>query len=989
MASKKRRNSANRRPGQNPARPGASRSSNGRTVPSGSSKRTNVSRSSLSGKNLSSQKNPSSRVIYSGKSVAPKEPVPSEKKNPVLRSASVYKPYTPWFERNRTPQEEAEQAAKRRKIRLFKRREKKVEKDPSQKPELKKIENYNYQEEEEKNRFVPEVQEETKSVGFRIGGRIVLTMVFLALSAFMAYLIKVQFGIQVNRYEEYSHKASQMHWQRLKDTPSRGDILDRNGNILASTTYEYTIGMTPSDVIKSQETKKEPQSNEMIADAFSEIIGVDREEMLTWLSQVDKPYIQVKKKVTYEQKNALQAYISEHGLGGIKIDSVPKRYYNYGNLGAQVIGFADQNNNSLVGQYGIEAYYDRYLTGTEGYTYAEVDNYNQSALPYSIPTSIQAQDGYNVQLTLDMNIQRIAENACRDAYNEYKPKEGVTCIVMDPYTGEILAMVSMPDFDLNTPREKPYGMSDEEWAKLKDEVVEIGENKIDGQSNYLMSSAWRNRCISDTYEPGSTMKAVTTAIALEEGLTYEDEYFEDLPIAITEVDTIRCWREKTEEGNHGVETLREAFERSCNPIFVKLAQRIGIDKYYDYIRNCGFYDRTGVDLPAEGKGIFHEKPTEVDMATLSFGESSTVTPLQLVTVYSALVNGGSLMRPHVASRVVDSQGNIIREYEPEKIRTLFSEKTSARVRSLLEDVVKAGTGAAGYVPGYYVAGKTSTSTIEVGDDAGKHVISFGCYAPSYDPKIVVLVVINKPEDNDIGSSAPAKVSARIVEETLEYMGVKRKLSDDEYERMLLEFHVPDVVGMTYGEAKKVLTGEGYVVKDGSGWMDDDTIVERMYYGEDETVLKNSTVVLFGEEIAREDMPTTKIPSFDGMNIIECIRTSKEYGINFKIEGNIKGVVVSQNPPASMGMEEQQPDDKVPPDESDETLEEDGTTGEEGTSETRPPDENGESDIGDDNENSEDNENGEGEGEGDEETSETTPPPPTDLPYGSVIVLKME
>ena len=247
----------------------------------------------------------------------------------------------------------------------------------------------------EERKDIEKVTDETQTARFRIGGRIVLVLVFLSLTVFMGYLIKVQYGIQHTRYDEYSYKASQMHWQRIKDVPNRGDILDRNGNILASTTYEYTVGITPSDVLKSQETRKNALTVEEIADSFTQIIGVDKQKMIEWLGKTDAPYIQVMKKVTYDQKNELQDFLSEHQIGGVKIDSVPKRYYNYGSLGAQVIGFADQNDNSLIGQYGVEAYYNYYLTGTEGYTYAEVDNYNQSALPYSAPTSIAAQDGYN------------------------------------------------------------------------------------------------------------------------------------------------------------------------------------------------------------------------------------------------------------------------------------------------------------------------------------------------------------------------------------------------------------------------------------------------------------------------------------------------------------------------------------------------------------------------------------------------------------------
>jgi len=855
---------------------------------------------------------------------------------------------------------------------------------------------------EEDTSKTPEAAPEKKEVrfeeqrGFRIGGRVVLCLVFVMLSAFMGYLIKKQYDIQVLNYEDYSKQASNMHWKRIEDVPTRGDILDCNGNLLASTTYEYTIGMTPSDVLKSQKTRKNGLTKEDIASAFAEYVGADHDKMLEWLDDEEAPYIQIIKKVNLEQMKALSAYISENSIGGVKIDTVPKRYYTYDNLAAQVIGFADQSDNSLIGQVGIEAYYNSDLTGTKGYTYAEVDNYNRSVLPYSAPTTIEAVDGYNVQLTLDMNIQRIAEEACRDAYDQYNPKEGVTCIVMNPYTGEIKAMVSMPDFNLNTARSMPYGISQEKWDAMS------SEDRV----QHLMSNAWRNRCISDTYEPGSTMKALTTAIALEEGKTYEDEYFSDAPIKITTVDTISCWREKTEEGNHGEETLREAFERSCNPIFVQLAGRIGIERYYDYIRNCGFYDTTGVDLPAEGKGIFHAKPTDVDLATLSFGESSTVTPLQLITAYCSLVNGGSLMRPHIASRLVDKDGNIIREYSAEKIRTLFSEGTAKRVRSLLEDVVNVGTGSAGYVPGYYVAGKTSTSTIETGEEAGMHVISFCCHAPSYDPQISVLLIINKPDESegDVGSSVAAKVASRIVEGTLEYMGIQRKLSAKEYENMMLQFHVPDVTGKTFAEAKKILMEEGFDAVDGLGTMTGSSIVGTMYYGGVESVSKNSQIILYEGEVSESEMNTTVIPNFEGMNIVEAQRMAKQYGLNLVFEGNPSGSVVAQTPQTTIGMPDVTPTPTPGPGEEDgtesgtgetnETEEGDPseeTTAEPGESTSYDPGEEGYSgETTASGEDGETNQTEPGEGSGESEgTTETTVPPRKRVPYGTVIYLTLE
>ncbi len=808
---------------------------------------------------------------------------------------------------------------------------------------------------------------------FRIGGRIVLSLVCVSLTFFMLYLLTKQYDIQILHYSEYSLAASRLHWKPLQEVPTRGDILDCNGNVLASTTYEYTIGITPSDVLKSQSKRKDGLTLQALAREFSEILSVDVEEVEKALNKTDATYVQIAKHISHETKKVLTDFMDKFGVSGVAIDSDPKRYYTYDNLAAQVIGFADRDGNTLVGQYGIEAYYNTDLTGTKGYSYTETDNYNSGALPYKAPASIAAVDGYNVQLTLDMNIQRIAEEACRDAYISYEPKDGVTCIVMQPYTGEIKAMVSMPDFNLNTPREMPFGMKEATWKEMKSSE----------QAIYLMSSAWRNRCISDTYEPGSTMKAVTTAIALEEGLASENDYFSDEPIKISEIDTISCWREK-DGGNHGVETLREAFERSCNPIFVQLAEKITLAKYYAYIKNCGFYDVTGVDLPAEGKGIFHAQPTEVDLASLSFGESSTVTPLQLISVYSALVNGGSLMQPHIVTRMTDNAGNIIREYEPTKVRTLFSAGTTKRVRSLMQDVVNLGTGSSGYVPGYFVAGKTSTSTIENGDDAGKHVISFGCYAPYTDPKIVVLVVINKPADKQIGSGVAAKVAARIVEETLEYMDVPRKLTSKEYEDMGLLFHVPDVQGKTYAEAKRILESADFQVRDGSGTMDSDTIVGTVYYGGVETVYKNSVVVLYPGSVGTSEMNTTVIPNFTGMNIIECQRLAREYGLNIKIEGNLKGVAVSQDPPAT---DLSKPTPTVTPTPTPEA----GHEGEDLTE----PDETSSEETGETAETTESSleettaETGESGSSDPSETGETTPPPPDRVVYGTEIHLIFE
>lgn len=674
-------------------------------------------------------------------------------------------------------------------------------------------------------------------------------------------------------------QASAQHWRRISDEPERGDILDAKGNLLAGTTYVYTVGITPSDF---HSTTKNISAEE-IATNVAQCIGVDTSVVTAAAEKTDSSYVQLAKNLDKEKIDALKEYLSDNSVGGTKIDSVAKRFYSNGDLASQIIGYATATDGLLVGQLGIEAEYNQELTGKEGYSYVEVDNYTGSALPYSAPTTILAEDGYNVVLNIDKNIQKITDTACQDVYENYNVIEGVTAIVMNPYTGAVLGMSSYPNFDPNNPTAEPTWISPDTWNAMKE----------DDQIKLLISKAWRNRAISDTYEPGSTFKALTTAIALEEGLTNEDEVFNDAPIKSGDY-TISCWREK-EGGNHGLETLKQAFENSCNPIFVQLSQRIGITKYYEYVHNFGFYNTTGIDLPAEGVGIFHKNPTLIDMQTLSFGESSTVTPLQLANVYCALVNGGTLMTPQVAKCLTDDTGNVVKEYEPKAIRTIFSESTAARVRELMKGVVMEGTGTAGYVEGYNVAGKTSTSTIETGEYAGHHVLSFGCYAPSDNPQIVVLVVVNMPSDKEQGSSCATKTAASIVSQTLDYMGIEHEYTDNDYTRLTTAYQVPDVSGMTYKEAKRTLyldAGSFLAVK-GSEDIQSDTVVQMMYPTAGSALYKGATIVLYAATDATRIQ--TALPDFTGKTIAECIREANASGVNIQITGDPKGVVTSQNP----------------------------------------------------------------------------------------------
>ncbi|MBO4460040.1 MAG: peptidoglycan glycosyltransferase [Clostridiales bacterium] len=728
----------------------------------------------------------------------------------------------------------------------------------------------------------------TKTQGFNdTSSKVLVLLTATLVFIYSAYVVFTLYNTSVSDYKEYAKAASGDQWKLLTYSADRGMIYDSNGVALASNTYDYTVVCSPKEV------KSDTMTRESIISACVNMLGVTYEKLDSIIPVDPKdgkdPRTQVAgcdviKNIPLEKKEAFEEYCKENKIKGFGYVAVPQRYYNYGTLAAQVIGYARNNGEVLAGVYGLEAYYNDVLSGNDGYRYSEVDDITGGVLPYSEATSVQARDGNNIVTHLDLNIQRIAEEACRKAYDKYKPKNGVTSIVMDPYTGAIYAMVSMPDFDLNNPYAIPYGMDMEEWQLMSSE----------DQIQYIMGNCWRNRCVSDTYEPGSTFKSLTTCMAFEENLSNEEEELSDAPIKLSEFHTISCWLQKSRNYNHGTETLFKGFQNSCNPIFVQLAQRIGLKKYYNYVRMLGFYDKTGIDLPAEGTGIFHKKPQEIDMSVLSYGEGSTVTPIQLIMSYCAIINGGDLMVPHIAKYITDSEGNIVDEIEPEVVRTVFSEKTCARVRTMMEAVVSDGTGKAGQVAGYNVAGKTSTSTIDAGADKGAHVLSFSCYAPANDPKIAVLVVLNQPADHSVGSSSAAATAAEIVEGTLTYMGVERTFSEDDYKDLLIEYYVPKVDGKPASEASSSLSVNGLTTINGTLDMNSDTIIARTYPNYTNTLYKTGVVVMYPDGVSEDQMLTTRVPNLKGMTAIECIEALKQMNLNCKVDGDVTGICVEQS-----------------------------------------------------------------------------------------------
>ncbi len=738
---------------------------------------------------------------------------------------------------------------------------------------------------EEQNHKQPEKSSNERiSLGLTLG-------IYALIGVFALYLVGNLYKTTVIDYDIYARAASNQQWRLMSYEADRGVIYDANNMPVASNTYNYTVVVSPKILMSSSEiasgtlTRSQLISDlsqllQMPSEEIDEVLPVDPEDPTDERNNVAG--MDLIRNVEAELAEPAKTYCQQHELAGISFLAVPQRYYNYGSLAAQIIGYASNDGVSLNGVYGLEAYYNGVLSGTDGYRYSEVDQGTEGVLPYSDAITQPAVNGNNLVLNIDINIQRIAEEVCRSAYIQYAPRDGICAIVMNPYTGAVLAMVSLPDYDLNDPYGIPYGMDAIVWNSMDD----------DAQVEYLMGNVWRNRCISDTYEPGSTFKALTTCIAFEENLTNENEVFSDAPIQVSDIDTISCWMQKQYGGNHGMESLREGFENSCNPIFVQLAQRIGVSRYYRYVHMFGFYETTGIDLPAEGTGIFHTDPSVIDMSCLSFGESATVTPIQLINSYCAIVNGGNLMVPHIVRYITDENGNIVDEIEPEVIRTIFSEDTCARVRQLMVDVVDEGTGSAGQVPGYYVAGKTSTSTIENGELAGAHVLSFSCFAPSYDPQIAVLVVLNKPAENSVGSSAAASTAARIVEGTLRYMGVPRILTAEDYDQLTTRYWVQPVVGLSATEAASRIGYNGISCVYGAANMTAETIVGYTYPSTDAQLYSSGIVMLYPEG-ENTQMLTSTVPNLSGKTAIECMEALRDANLNCYIEGDVMGICVSQ------------------------------------------------------------------------------------------------
>jgi len=590
--------------------------------------------------------------------------------------------------------------------------------------------------------------------------------------------------IQIVTADRYKELANEQQTRDMPIPAKRGVIYDRNGKELAVSAVTNTIWARPADVKASKGTDPEE-----VAETLSKILGKDENEVLAVLTSEDKPLLKVAKYVTKEKADEIR----KAKLPGISIVEDIKRYYPLGAFAAHLLGSTTDDNRGLA---GIELKYDRYLSGIPGRSIKNTDVAGQN-LSYGLEKYFQAENGYNVVLTIDEVIQHYIEKSVEETQIRTSAQR-VMCVAMQPDTGEILGMAIYPDFDPNDPR-KPLDPLAAEYLKT------LG----DDQKQDYWNSMWRNSLVSDTYEPGSVLKLVTTAISLEEGVTSLGEHFNDVGYIMVAGQRLRC---DLFPMNHGDETLIESVANSCNPVFVQLAQRLGADRFYHYLDAFGFTEKTGVDLPGEGQSLIQNKDSAgpVGLATMSYGQGISVTPIQIIAAISAIGNGGKLMEPMLVRELKDDRGKTVQSYEPKVIRQVISKETSSEMRTILEAVVNEGTGTTARIPGYRIGGKTGTADkVKNGAYSGEVYASFVALAPIDDPQIAVLMIVDEPQGLHFGSQTAAPGVKAILSEVLRYMKIPPSYTSDELEDIAKTYVVvPDVIGRNYSEASSLLAGAG-------------------------------------------------------------------------------------------------------------------------------------------------------------------------------------
>ena len=706
--------------------------------------------------------------------------------------------------------------------------------------------------------------------------RVTLIVVILILLLLIVRIGFLQF-VQGNYLKELAYNQQTIN-QII--SPKRGNIYDSTGKALAISAQVDTITINPNKLVKNSndETK---EFKEKIAKGLSEIFELNYDEVFEKVnssSQVET----IAKKVEQEKVDTLKKWMEDNKISvGINIDEDTKRYYPYNTVASNVIGFCGSDNQGLS---GVESKWDSILTGTPGKIVSSKGS-NQEEIPNAEETYISAENGSDLTLTIDLNIQTIIEKYLKQAVEDNDCKKGGNVIVMNPKNGDILGMACYPDYNLNSPY-TPNSTLAETYDSLSSEEK--------SESLYKM---WSNKSVAETYEPGSVFKVITASVALEENITTTDksndfyckgyEEFEDS--SASQPLKISCWRANP----HGVQSLRQALCNSCNPAFMQLGKRIGAPTLYKYYEAFGLFDSTNSGLYGEQSSIFQklDKVGPVELATMSFGQRLNVTPLQMATAIACVANDGVLMKPRIVKQVTNTDSGSVSEIPVTQVRQVISKETAQEVKSMMESVVTIGTGKHAAVSGYSIGGKTGTSEPVYNKTEEGYVASYVAISPVEDTQVVLLLTLyDPPKSNHQGGQLAGPVVSQMLSEILPYLGIPSNENSSDSSSSDNLIVVPDVRNKTVSEAEKILKNSGFSTKTYVNGDANNTLVVDQTPKPGVSLSKNSVVVLYGE--GNDVATSVTVPDLKGMNASQASNTLKEKNLNISIEGS--GTVISQD-----------------------------------------------------------------------------------------------
>lgn len=717
--------------------------------------------------------------------------------------------------------------------------------------------------------------------------RMLFLMILFGIVAFVVVLVRL-YIVQVRDHNHYASLAMEQQMRSTTIAADRGTIYDCCGRVLAVSATAENVYISPAELQEYEEDA------EFIAQNLAEILDKDYETILEKAQNTASWYQTIATKVEQETADAVREFITAYHIRSVRLETTTRRYYPYSSLASHIIGFVGTDNYGLS---GIESVYDEELTGVDGRTMRTTTSAGTEMLYTNFEEYYDAQDGQSLVLTVDATIQHYLERYLEQAIADYDIQHGAAGIVMDVKTGGILGMASLGDYDLNN------------YLKVSEEAQTLIDSAPDDTSRTQLlyeaqQAQWRNKALSDTYEPGSTFKIITLAMALEEGAIDRGSSFGcgGSVAVIGRNKPVKCWK----TAGHGGQTLTQAVQHSCNVAFVNIGLRVGAETFYEYVENFGFFDRTNIDLQGEGESLWWDDSVFCDetnlsqLAAASFGQTFNITPLQLIRAVCAIANDGWLMQPYVVEKVLDSDGDVVSETKPTAVRQVVSETTSETVCDILEQVVcgAEGTGKNAYVAGYRVAGKTGTSEKVAQDAAGgekEYIVSFIGFAPADDPQVAVLVLLDTPSNDSgvyiSGGQMAAPVVGGILSDVLPYLGVQAQYTEEELKKM--DQTVPDLNGLTTAEAEAMLTALGFSVRiSGEG-----ETVEQQIPAAGSIVASGSEVILYTE--ANTASLVEYVPDLYGMRYAEAKARLEKAGMylhsdDWAIAGEATAVIASQD-----------------------------------------------------------------------------------------------